>query len=223
MKEATRTYRMTTRARGVEATRVKVLDAAVALHARRLSSDVSLADVADEAGVSVQTVLRHFGTREGLLHAAATRARSEVEDERRSPPGDVGAAVRTIVAHYERRGDSVLLLLAQEATEPFAREVTSSGRALHRRWVQVTFAPLLTAGAEAEEAVDLLVVATDVYTWKLLRRDRGLSVARTRSRMESLVRAVLASHGALATHVAPATTRAAPATTRAVPATHAPH
>jgi hypothetical protein len=123
------------------------------------------------------------------------------------------------VAHYERRGDSVLLLLAQEATEPFAREVTSSGRALHRRWVQDTFAPLLTAGADAgaaaEVAVDLLVVATDVYTWKLLRRDRGLSVARTRSRMESLVRAVLASHGALVIHAAPAT--------RGGPATRAPH
>ena len=41
--------------------------------------------------------------------------------------------------------------------------------------------------------VDLLVVATDVYTWKLLRRDRRLSVARTRERMEALVRAVLAA------------------------------
>ena len=42
--------------------------------------------------------------------------------------------------------------------------------------------------------VDLLVVATDVYTWKLLRRDRRLSVRRTCERMESLVRAVLALH-----------------------------
>jgi hypothetical protein len=50
MNEAARTYRMTTRAVAVEETRAKVLDAVVALHGRRLSSDISLGDVAEEAG-----------------------------------------------------------------------------------------------------------------------------------------------------------------------------
>jgi hypothetical protein len=62
--------------------------------------------------------------------------------------------------------------------------------------VQDTVAPLLPAGGAAEEVVDLLVVATDVCAWKLLRRDRGLSAARTRARLESLVRAVLAAQAA---------------------------
>ena len=46
MKSTTRTYRMTARARAVEETRAAVLDAVIALHAERLSSDISLADVA---------------------------------------------------------------------------------------------------------------------------------------------------------------------------------
>ena len=58
----------------------------------------------------------------------------------------MGGAVRAVVAHYELRGDGVLLLLAQEGTEAFARPVTAHGRAVHRRWVTETFAPLLPAG-----------------------------------------------------------------------------
>jgi AcrR family transcriptional regulator len=190
-----RTYRMTARAQAVQETRERVLDSVLSLHERRLSSDISLADIAAEAGVSVQTVLRHFGTREGLVDAALERATADVEAERRSEPGDVAGAVRAVVDHYERRGDGVLLLLAQEASEAFAANVTSNGRALHRRWVTECFGPLLPRGAAGEEFVDLLVVATDVYTWKLLRRDRGLSLARTRARMETLTRAVLAGTG----------------------------
>ena len=71
MKEATRTYRMTSRARAVEETRERVLEAAIDLHTERLSSDISLADIAGAAGVSVQTLLRHFGSREALLEAVA--------------------------------------------------------------------------------------------------------------------------------------------------------
>lgn len=184
---------MTARARTVEETRGRILDAVVALHLQRLSADISLADMAAAAGVSVQTVLRHFGTRDGLIEAARERAIADVQEERRTEPGDVSGAVRVVVDHYERRGDGVLVLLAQEGTEAFATEVTARGRALHRQWVVESFGPVLPAGADAEQAIDLLVVATDVYTWKLLRRDRRLSAARTRERMEVLVRAVLAT------------------------------
>ena len=194
MNPPTRTYRMTARATAVGETRQRILEAAVALHLRRLSADISLADVAAEAGVSVQTLLRHFGSREGLLEAALTWATDDVEHERHAEPGDVGGAVRAVVGHYELRGDGVLLLLAQEGSEAFAARITGHGRDVHRRWVVATFGPLLPHGRGREEVVDLLVVATDVYTWKLLRRDRGLSVARTRERMEALVRAVLDTH-----------------------------
>jgi hypothetical protein len=39
--------------------------------------------------------------------------------------------------------------------------------------------------------LDGLYVATDVGTWKLLRRDLALSRARTRSAMEVIVRGIL--------------------------------
>ena len=187
---------MIARAEAVAETRERILAATIALHMERLASDISLADVAAAAGVSVQTLLRHFGSREGLVGAAEECATREIERERRSQPGDVTGAVRAIVGHYERRGDGALLLLAQEAFQPFAAHVTSKGRAMHRRWVEEVFAPLLPPEHEAVAQIDLLVVATDVYTWKLLRRDRGLSVRATRERMERLVRAILAQPSA---------------------------
>lgn len=187
-----RPYTMTARARSVEQTRSRILDATVALHTERLAAEIALDDVAERAEVSVQTVLRHFGSRSDLVGAAFEHAQRSVADERRTPVGDVDAAVHVIVEHYELRGDGVLVLLAQEQTEDFVRRITDHGKALHRTWVEEVFAPFLDR-PDAEDLTDLLVVATDVYTWKLLRRDRGLSRGSTEDRIKQLVSAVLAT------------------------------
>jgi AcrR family transcriptional regulator len=190
--KSTRRYTMTTRAEAAERTRLRILDAAVALADTKLLADILLDDIAIEAGVSVQTLLRRFGSRAGLLDAAREHAMSRVTEERRTPVGDVDAAVRTVLDHYEQRGDGVVLMLAQEHADAAIRTITTGGRALHRSWVADAFAPYLPEDAEEREAlVDLLAVATDVYTWKQLRRDGGLSRARTEARMNRLVRALL--------------------------------
>jgi len=193
--KSTRGYTMTHRARAVGETRQRILDASVALHAERLVADISLEGVAGRAGVSVQTVLRHFGSRTGLVEASVEHAREAVVAERRTPVGDVAAAVRTIVDHYERRGDGVLVMLAQEPHQELMARVTADGRRLHRAWVEEVFAPHLDAAADRATLTDLLVVATDVYTWKLLRRDRGLARDLTENRIHLLVRSLLGTTG----------------------------
>ncbi|WP_191908001.1 TetR/AcrR family transcriptional regulator [Nocardioides cynanchi] len=187
----TRSYTMTARAVAVAETRARIIDACVALHGERPVTEIALDDVAGRAGVSVQTVLRHFGSRAGLEEASFEHAQQAVTDERRTPVGDVGAAVHVIVDHYERRGDQALLMLAQETHQDLMARITEQGKALHRAWVTEVFAPFLAAAEDAEELTDLLVVATDVYTWKLLRRDRRLSRERTESRIRRLVDALL--------------------------------
>jgi AcrR family transcriptional regulator len=187
----TRAYTMTSRARAVEETRRRIIDASVELHWERPVSEIGLDDIAGRAGVSVQTVLRHFGSRAGLEKEALARALQVVADERRAPVGDVAAAVRVIVDHYERRGDQSILMLAQEGHEPLMTRITDQGKAMHRAWVHEVFAPYLSSADEAEELANLLVVATDVYTWKLLRRDRRMSRDRTERHMRHLVQRVL--------------------------------
>jgi AcrR family transcriptional regulator len=196
----TRSYTMTSRAQAAEATRVRILDAVADLAGERMVADISLDLVAQRADVSVQTVLRRFGSRAGLFDEAQRHAESRILDERHAPVGDIDAALRAIVDHYELRGDAVLLMLAQERTEPLMAAVTTSGKDLHRQWVARTFAPSITAARDPEELTDLLVVATDVYCWKLLRRDRGLDRRLTEQRMARLVRALLDTHRPVGTH-----------------------
>jgi len=185
--KTTRKYTMGARAQAVDATRRRIVDALIALAGERPFAEVTLDTIAERAGVSVQTVLRQFGSRDALFAEAMDAAMVDIEDERRTPPGDVAAAVRIVVDHYERRGRTALLMLAQEGYDDVARKATDRGKAMHRDWVRDAFAP----ATDDEALLDLLVVATDVYTWKLLRIDRGLSRAVTERRMRDLVDAVL--------------------------------
>ncbi len=190
--DAPRTYTMRARADAKAATHLRVLRAVLELSEEKMTIEITLDEVASRAGTSVQTVLRHFGSRDNLLDEAVRLASADVEKERRAPVGDVAGALAVIVAHYERRGDYVLRLLGQEH-DPRIAAVVGPGKLLHRRWVEDVFRPQLdAAGGDRDTLVDLLVVATDVYAWKLLRRDRSLDAATTQARMHALVTAILA-------------------------------
>jgi AcrR family transcriptional regulator len=195
--KATRSYTMRARAASVEETRRRILQATFDLAADHLVSEIGLDMVARQAEVSVQTVLRHFGSRAGLVQATTEYGAALVAAERRAPEGDPREAVRLLVDHYETRGDSALLLLAQERTDETVRAVVEGGRGVHRTWVEESFGDRL-AHLEPDrrlEALDLLAVVTDVYTWKLLRRDQGSSRTRAEARIAALVAAVLTAAG----------------------------
>lgn len=191
--KTTRTYTQTTRAEAAEQTRLRISRAAFELQTERLTAEISLDDVAARAGVTVQTVLRRFGSKAALFQASLDWINSEIAEERRAPAGDVPTAIRVLVDHYEKHGDFALLMLAQEDFYDHVRQMSDAGKQTHRTWVADVFDPLLPHGAgNHDEALDLLVIATDVYTWKLMRRDRGLSRAQTENRINTLVSAVLA-------------------------------
>ena len=152
--------------------------------------------VAAHAGVSLSTVVRHFGTKDALLAALVAVGDDDAERvELRTSidPGDVVGAVRIVVDDYEASGQQLLHMLAQEHRFPALSQLLDVGRRGHRRWVRWAFGPQLDqrTGARKGQLEDLLVVATDVSTWKLLRRDRGLSVRATKSAMTELCEAVI--------------------------------
>jgi len=189
----TRTYTMRARADAAQQTRERIMSATLELSYEKPIAAIVLPDIAERAGVSVQTVLRQFGSRDGLFDSVHESMRARITDERRSPPSDVAAAVRIIMDHYDIHGDGVIGLLAQERWDERVATITANGRAVHRTWVLEAFGPLFAdrAPAERDELTDLLVVATDVYTWKLLRRDRDLDRSVAERRMLALVNAVL--------------------------------
>src|SRR3954447_11852695 len=110
-----RRYRMVVRAEAAQATRERLLDSAWRHFAGRAVEDVRLTDVAVDAGVSAQTLHNQFGTKEALF-VAAWRWRMVPEGARRdaATAGDTRAAVRVLYDSYDRDGDAVLRLLAQE-------------------------------------------------------------------------------------------------------------
>ncbi len=182
---------MRARAESTTRTRERILDAVIALSKERLSLEIVLDDVAGRADVSVQTVLRHFGSRQGLFEQAQARRLAQVRAARATPVGEAASAVSTIVAFYDRTGEWSLRLQTQEHSDELSRQTVELGRRLHREWVEEVFAPQLAGQHDHKELVDLLVVATDVLTWKILRRDGGMDRSTTCKRMLRLVRAIL--------------------------------
>src|SRR3954449_1565871 len=108
-----RTYTQTARAEATERTREAILEAAIARFYRG-EFDTNLEAIADEAGVGTRTILRHLGSKEGLIEAAVAAANAAVRAERRAPAGDAEAFSRSLVSHYEKDGDRVLRMLAAE-------------------------------------------------------------------------------------------------------------
>jgi len=179
----------------VEATERHILEAAGQIIATEEFDSLSMRRVAAQAGVSLSTVVRRFGTKDALLAALVAQGGEDAERDqlRRSiEPGDVGAAVQVVTEDYEAAGPQLLHMLGQEHRFPALSELLDIGRRGHRSWVRWAFAPQLTERDRAARAQleDLLVVATDVYTWKLLRIDRGLSARATRAAMTELCEAV---------------------------------
>jgi AcrR family transcriptional regulator len=173
---ASRTYTQVVRAEAEQRTRTALLDAATRVFFEDDWASTSLEAIAAEAGVTKQTLLRHFGSRDGLVRAAFERTRDEVLTQRcAAPVGDVAAAVENLVDHYEQFGERALKL---EVLPPGAagHEFVQAGRELHYDWVSSVFGPLLEpAGLERERRLAALIATCDVHTWRLLSRHLGLA------------------------------------------------
>jgi AcrR family transcriptional regulator len=188
-----RTYTMHARAESTAATRQSILDATAALLKARFRSDIHLDAVADAAQVSVQTILRNFGSRAALMESAQHVLEQYINDQRnRAVPGDIPGAISDLFDHYEEFGDLVIRQLADEA-DPSVQPLLAIGRTRHRQWVDEHFGPRLVRHESAmrQRLLDALVCICDAYTWKLLRRDIGRSRPDAEMTMVWMVKAML--------------------------------
>lgn len=189
-----RAYVMTARSAKAEATRRRICDSAMALYRERGMDGFTLDDVAVRAETTVQTVLRAFKSKDNLVLEALTRftksEAAQLSDRpggfAATPPGEVRAAVAEIVSVYETMGDLVIRNLNDEQRNPAIKPLVEHGRKAHLAWAKDVFAPQLAArkGAARSQLFNCLLVATDVLTWQILRRDLKLS----RSAAEATIR-----------------------------------
>lgn len=184
---------MKQRAAAAAETRQRIVNTAIDLSLEHWYDEITLRQIAARAGVALQTVVNHFGTKEGILAACLEQPLpAEMMTRIAARPDDFEEAVRLLVADYELVGDATLRSIALEGRIEALRPFLDRGRVAHRKWVGRTFPAVLTGlhGAARQRRLDLLVCATDVLTWKLLRRDRGLSQGQTQKAIGELVEAL---------------------------------
>ena len=191
MNRKKRRYAMAARAAKAEATKARIRVSAMELYCQRPIEDFTLEKVAGRAGVAVRTVLRAYPSKDELVYAALDEMAAGGVYLKPTPPGDIKAGVSAFFDIYETVGDLVLQRLSDERRRPALKPSLDQGRENHRDGVKVIFAPQLEQrrGTARAELFNMLVVMTDVYVWKLLRRDMAL----TRPAAEAIVRKMIFS------------------------------
>lgn len=185
---------MSARADAVQQTAERILAAAFDRFTVALFDEVTLDQIAADAEVTVQTVIRHFGSKDGIVAALTELRAADVDAQRgEAPVGDLGGAMANLVEHYEAEGDLMMHLLRQENRVPAFAEVAARGRRIHAQWCARVFAPWLDArsGVARQRLGAQLVAICDLYTWYLLRRQQGLSRRQTRLAMLELLEGTL--------------------------------
>ncbi len=104
-----------------------------------------------------------------------------------------------IVDEYEEIGDGIVRMIALEGRVEELTPLLAQGRAVHRAWVERVFAQWLpeSPGTERERRTVALIAATDVLTWKILRREQGLRRDEAEATMRETVLALIERSGAV--------------------------
>ena len=188
-----RSYRSDLRAEQAEATRTRILDATLRVMARGLAS-VSIPAVAAEAGVSVPTVYRHFGTKHDLLTALYPHGMRHAPDELPALPrslDDLRDGVRALFGRVESMDDLARAAAASPAAEE-VRQATMPRRLAVMRQLADAFAPQL-ADADRARITRLLTVLLNSSALRVWREYLGSSVDEAADDVDWFIRAAIAA------------------------------
>ena len=182
--KTTRRYELRKRADAVEATRLRITEAAVELHRTQGPARTTMTAVAQRAGVQRQTVYRHFADEEQLLAACSGHFHAQhpsPDVERWSAIADPAERLRTgldeLYAWYEVTGamwtnvlrDESLVAAVGPALAPFRAYLDEAARVFSAGW-----------GVRGRRRALLLAAtrhAVDFHTWSSLAGEGGVNRA----------------------------------------------
>jgi|SRR5690349_17586900 AcrR family transcriptional regulator len=188
-----RTYTKVARAEAEERTRAALLDAADDAFFSGPWEQASLESISLAAGVTKQTLLRHFGSKDGLLEQTLRRAMTEVAKQRlAAPTDDIPGAVDNLLDHYEKRGGRAMRSTNFDRDGPLA-ELAQTARQFHYDWVEHAFGRWLSKASPTQcpRLRRALIAICDVQTWWILAHDLTLSRAEVRSTLILAIRRLL--------------------------------
>ena len=168
---------MTRRAAANEATRKRIVDAAIALHAEKGVLGTSWPDIAKRADVALGTVYRHFPSLDQLVPACTSE-----NTLRTRPPGPsillglarpeerIGQFVRELFAFYGRTAPWTPRAAVDRYQLPVLDTILSRREAGLKALADETLGPL----GRRRHALDAALALTDFGVWRSLTQS-GLS------------------------------------------------
>ncbi len=186
----TRPYRQVARAQAQQRTRDALIAAAQREFFAGRWEEASLEVIAASAGATKQTLLRHFGSKDGLVERALERGFEEVRDQRfEVPSGDVAGAVENLLEHYERWGERAMRIGAVDGLGEVVAGLGRRARQLHYEWVDHAFGPSLQrlGPKDRGRCRAALIALCDVHAWWLLSRDLELPRVEVRATLVNAI------------------------------------
>jgi AcrR family transcriptional regulator len=170
------------------ATRAEILSGARRLFAERGYPATSIQQVADEAGVAIQTIYSSVGSKADLVlalndlideEADVSTLGAEVAAETK-PAELLAKGVQLTRRLNERCGDIIRVLLSAEAAEPEVAAAFNDGMRRHQQGAaglgqRLAFLGALPPGTSPEQAATAFSVMTSPASWRQLTRDAGWS------------------------------------------------
>src|SRR5688572_17454596 len=191
--DGTRAYHSELPAEQAEATRGRILDAALRVMSTGLARP-SVPALARVAGVSVPTVYRHFGTKADLLarmypHAARRAGLDGVPDP--STVDDVKGAVRAVIERIDALDDVSRVAFASPIADE-VRHATMPTRYIRIRRLGESIEPPLSS-ADLDRITRLLVVLISQFSLRTWRDHLGVSAEQAAEDIDWILRAVIAA------------------------------
>ena len=169
-----RTYDSPLRDVQAEATRERILEALVRAMAGGLAT-LSVPAVAREAGVSIPTVYRHFGSKAGLLAALGPYVTAKAGLMPNTMPetiDDMGDSIRTTYRNLDEMDATLRAAMASQLGMEARQAAMPWRRSVHRNLMRRS-APELS-DADVELLTDLSIVLGSSGTFRVLRDYLGL-------------------------------------------------
>lgn len=181
------------RAAQAQATRTRILEATVGVMARGVAS-VSIPAVAREAGVSVPTVYRHFGTKRNLLAAVFPHVLRRAGLDELVPPrsiDELGQGVRVLFERIDSAGDLARAAAASPAADE-VRRVDMPARLEISRRLANSIVPKLTPG-DRDRIARLLTILISASALRVWRDHLGSTVEEAANDIDWVIKAAVAA------------------------------
>ena len=181
------------RAAQAQATRARILEATLSVMARGVAS-VSIPAVAREAGVSVPTVYRHFGTKQALLAAVYLHVVRRATPPEFAPPrtlDELREGIRAMFEGLESADDVARAAMASPAAAEARRAGMPARLEIYRRLADAIAPDLVRPDrARIARVLSILISSSALRLW---RDHLGSSVDEAADDIDWVIRAAVAA------------------------------